>query len=237
MTIEEIGRSVEALQTQVEGLSSETTKRLAADTADERITAWEKKRLVFLGGLLAVLGIATYASLTDKVADYFARSINPKIDAEVKKKTALVSVQDPAIAEMRTQLADLRKDSTEILNMIGRISSPEVRPTITPPPNIPAVTAADGYAFFGVRSESGPWTEHYFDIIGGGDRPPQPGDKIAAKGSVNIREGFIVYTDAGWLNKPSIGVLRKGDVVSVNEVREVVAGFWWVAFKTSQKGR
>jgi hypothetical protein len=237
MTIEEIGRSVEALQKEVEGLRTDTAKRFAADAADERIAAWEKKRLIVLGGILALFGLATYASLTDKVADYFARSINPRIDAEVKRKTALVSVQDPAIAEIRTQLADLRKDSAEIVSMINKVAPPDVKTTLTPPPVIPATSATNGYAFFGVRNESGQWTERYFDIEGGGDKPPQSGDHIKTTGSVNIRKGYIVYTDAGWLNSQSIGVLRSGDQVRVDEAREVVPGFWWVAFTTSQKAR
>ncbi|GEM_PF-4913980 len=228
MSQEEIARTLEGLQRDVDKLANEAVKRLAVEMADERIAAWEKRRLSLILAILALFGIASYAALTDKVANYFVESVKPRIADEVKKKTAFVSTQDPAISDLRTQVADLSQNVAEFSKILA--DATKTKPVAPPRIVSTAAPAGGGYAFFGVRDASGQWTERYFDIDGDGDRPPKAGDRLRATGSVNIRQGYIVYADAGWVNKPSIGVLRRGDLVRVNEVREVVDGFWWVSF-------
>jgi len=220
---EDIDRAPEVLQGQ-----NESVKRLAAEVADERIAVWEKRKLSVALAILAVLGFASYAAIRDRVASYFVESVKPGIADEVKRKTAFVSTQDPAISDLRAQIADLSKSVADLSKTLADAT----KTTPVPPPHIVSAAApsSDGYAFFGVRDASGQWTQRYFDIDGGGDRPPKAGDSLRASGSVNIRQGYIVYGDAGWVNKPSTGILRRGDVIRVNEVREVVDGFWWVSF-------
>lgn len=154
--------------------------------------------------------------------------MKPRITEEVKKKTASVSTQDPAISELKAQISDLSENVAELSKALAEATeSKAVVQTLIPSTAAPA---GGGYSFFGIRDASGQWTERYFDIEGEGDRPPKPGDRLRTTGSVNIRQGYIVFTDAGWLNRPSIGILRPGDVVRVSEVREVTSGFWWVSF-------
>jgi hypothetical protein len=232
MSQEDLTRTLEGIQQALDRLGGDAAKRLASDTADERIAAWEKRKLSIVVVILAIFGIASYASLADKVANYFVESVKPRIEDEVKKKTVFVSAQDPDISELRSQLADLSKSLAEVSKALaeGKV----VKPTGAPPVLSATTPAAGGYSFFGIRDVSGQWSERYFDIEGGGDRPPRAGDKLVATGSVNVRQGYIVYSDAGWVNKRSIGVLRKGDVVHIDEVREVVAGFWWVSFTSAK---
>ena len=228
MSPDEIARALEGLQRDVNKLSNDATKRLAAETADERIVAWEKKRLSVILVILTIFGIATYTALTDKVTNYFVETIKPRIANEIRNKTALVSAQDPEISDLRIQIAELSKNMSDLSKSLTEAT--QAAPvTVTP---IPSTTTPPegGYSFFGVRDASGEWTERYFDIENEGNRPPKQGDRLRATGSVNIRKGYIVYSEAGWVNKPSIGVLRSGDVVLVSEVREVVNGFWWISF-------
>ena len=225
MNEEEVARKLQGLQESLNRIGDDALKRMASEMADARIAAWEKRRLSVIVVVLAVFGIASYASLTDKVANYFADSVKPRIAEEVKKKTASVSTQDPAISEIRTELKDLSR------NVAGLSKALTDTTKLKPPAQVRiSEPAVGGYAFFGIRDASGQWSERYFSIEGEGDRPPKPGDRLRATGSVNIRQGYIVFTDAGWVNKPSIGVLRRDDVVRVSEVREVVSGFWWISF-------
>ena len=76
MKPEEIAPALEALKQDVDKLTNAAMKRLAVETADERIAAWEKRRLSVIIVILAIFGIASYAALTDKVANYFVESIN-----------------------------------------------------------------------------------------------------------------------------------------------------------------
>lgn len=69
MSQEDISRTLEDLQESVDRIGDDAIKRLASEMADERIAAWEKRRLSVIVIILAVFGIATYASLTDKVAN------------------------------------------------------------------------------------------------------------------------------------------------------------------------
>ena len=228
MSEEEVNRTLEGLRRDVDKLANEAVQALAVKVADERIAVWEKKRLGLMLVILALFGIASYASLTDKVANYFVESVKPRIADEVKTKTAFVSTQDPAISDLRTQIVDLSQNVADLSKILADITKTK---SVAPPRILSTTAPADGgYAFFGVRDISGQWTERYFDIEGDGNRPPKAGDRLRATASVNIRQGYIIYADAGWVNKPSIGVLRKGDVVRVNEVREVVNGFWWMSF-------
>jgi hypothetical protein len=228
MNSEEFASALESLQQDVDKLTDSAMKRLAVEIADERIAAWEKRRLGVIMIILAIFGIASYAALTDKVSDYFLESIKPRIVEEVKNKTVFISAQDPEISELRTHIADLTNTVVDLSNTLTKATKTKQIAV----PDAPSVTtpAQGGYSFFGIRDISGHWTERYFEIEGDGNRPPKPGDRLRATGSVNIRKGYIVYSEAGWVNKPSIGVLRRGDVVMVNEVREVVKGFWWVSF-------
>jgi len=228
MSQEDLARTLEGIQQALAALGGDAAKRLASDTADERIAAWEKRKLGVVVVILAIFGIASYASIADKVADYFVESIKPRIEEEVKNRTVFVSAQDPDISELKSQLADVSRSLAEVSKALAEGKT--ARPMAAVPVLNASTPTGGGFSFFGIRNPSGQWSERYFDIEGGGDRPPMAGDKLVATGSVNVRQGYIVYSDAGWVNKRSIGVLRKGDVVRINEVREVVTGFWWVSF-------
>jgi hypothetical protein len=90
MKPEEIASALEALKQDVDKLTNAAMKRLAVETADERIAAWEKRRLSVIIVILAIFGIASYAALTDKVANYFVESIKPRIADEVKCLTSTI---------------------------------------------------------------------------------------------------------------------------------------------------
>jgi hypothetical protein len=205
--------------------SKEMDQRLSTLVA-EGISKWELRRGAIVVLVLAVFGVASYTQLNQAIVNYFTSKAAPQIDQEVKVKTASISSQDPAIAELKTRVADLEK----LLAQLKPSPTPTPgAPAPVPPPAI-APTPAEGFAFFGVRRASGAWSEKHFLIPGAGERPPQKGDDAVADGSVNVRAGYIVYGESGWTNQRAIGVLRRGEKVKVVEVKEVVEGFWWISY-------
>ena len=154
------------------------------------------------------------------------RSSAPQIDKEVKVKTASISVQDPAIAELKTRVADLEKLLAQLKP--APAPTPGVPAPAPPPSALPA--PVEGVAFFGVHDASGAWSEKHFRIPGAGERPPQAGDEAIVEGSVNVRARYIVYGASGWTNQRAIGVLRRGDKVKIVAAKQVVEGFWWIGF-------
>ena len=211
----DIDKTIADLTKRVDDLASKDMDRRVANLVAEGITKWERSRGALALIVLGVVGLATLNQVSQRIADYFTRSVVKQIDAEVKRKTASISVQDPAIAELTTRTAELQGAVAQL----GKATTLPIAPKV-----------ASGSAFFGIRSIDGTWSERYFDIAAGGSREPKPGDEVTALGSVNVRSGYIVYGPSGWINQRAIGVLRSGDKVKVVEAKEVVGGFWWVSF-------
>ena len=91
----------------------------------------------------------------------------------------------------------------------------------------------DKYAFYGRFSYSqSRWISRYFNITNRNSyqQKPQVGDTLKALGEVNIRSGYIFKTRGNWKNLPIIGGIHRGDTIVIKEVKEVVAGFYWVRF-------
>lgn len=210
--------------------SKEMDQRLSGLVA-EGISKWERRRGGLLAVVLAVLGFASYTQVNQALINYFTSKAAPQIDQEVKVKTASISLQDPAIAELKTRVADLERLLAQLKPspaLTPGVPAPAPPPSASPAPVAPA--PAEGFAFFGVHGASGAWSEKHFRIPGAGERPPQAGDEAVAEDSVNVRAGYIVYGPSGWTNQRAIGVLRRGDKVKVVEAKQVVEGFWWISF-------
>jgi len=222
MSNEDIRKSIQEIYDKVDRLSKSREDHEILNLIDSKITAWEKKRATVILILFAIIGITSWTTLREKIANYFVSNVKGKINHEVMIKTASLS-QDPAIAELKDQISNIESELKDLRDTLN------VTETATSQSKVPAIPS-DGFSFFGIRDSSGLWSERHFKIVGNGKRPPKPGDKLIAEGSVNVREGYITYTVAGWTNQPSKGILRKGDQVIVDEVREVVNGFWWIAF-------
>jgi hypothetical protein len=221
MSDEDLRKAIDDLSAKVADLGEANQGHRMRTLVAEGISAWEKRRGALLLLVLTLFGVATWARLSETVANYLASDVVRRIDEEVKKKTAALSVQDPAIAELQSRVEELSKDL--------RQKSAVPTPPPTPPPGVSVPTT--GFAFFGIRRSAGDWSERYFSLPQGGDRPPVVGDEAIATGSVNIRNGYITYGPSGWFNQPSKGVLRRGERVEVTEIKEVVEGFWWIAFR------
>lgn len=226
------------LAKRLDDLTSKEADRRLSGLVDEAIGKWERRRGALVLLVLGILGLASYSQLNQQIADHFTSKVVSQIDMEVKKKTANISIQDPAIAELQTRTAEMEKRFAQTAK-----PSPSTTPspTLLPSP-VPTVAqksiapiTTQGFAFFGVRDANGSWPERYFSLAGAGDRPPQLGDEAVAQGSVNVRAGYIVYGPSGWKNERATGVLRQGDKVKVVEAKEVVGGFWWISFIREMK--
>jgi hypothetical protein len=227
MNSDEMNTMLLKMQSEIQNISDTAKDRKTADLVDVRISSWEKRRATFVLVILAIFGVASYVSLNDKITNYFAKTVKEKIDAEVKRKTALLSTQDPQIANIATRLEDLSQSVAAVGAKIDKLNK-EITPTVSTS-TWPPVLVSKGYAFFGIKTVSGAWSEKYFDIKGASDRPPQPGDTLTSTGSVNIRSGYITYTDNGWVNQPTIGAVKVGQVFRVDDAKQVTDGFWWVS--------
>ncbi len=95
------------LAKRVDDLASKEMDRRVATLVAEGITKWERSRGALALILLGVVGLATFNQVSQRIADYFTKSVVKQIDGEVKTKTAGISVQDPAIAELTTRTAEL----------------------------------------------------------------------------------------------------------------------------------
>jgi hypothetical protein len=232
MNPDEIKAMLLKMQSEIQSISDTAKDRKTADLIDAQISSWEKRRAAFVLAILAIFGVASYVSLNDKITNYFAQTVTVKIDDEVKRKTALLSRQDPQIADLATRLDDLSRSVAAVGAKIDKLNK-ETTPTVSlPAPQ--QITVSKGYAFFGIKSVSGAWSEKYFDIKGASDRPPQAGDTLTSTSSVNIRKGYITYTNDGWVNQPTVGAAKHGQVFRVDDAKEVTTGFWWVSIIKEQ---
>jgi len=222
MPADDLSTRIGEIEKRLNEASQLAAEKRMGDIAQEAIASWEKKRLALVVVALAMCGVASYYAVVERISDFFAQKVYSRVDDEIKAKTAAISVQDPSIADLRNQVSVMSSQ----LQASSSVSLP--KDTVSIAPIVPS--GRTGFAFFGIRDESGQWTERYFDVIGGGDQVPKLGDRLRATGSVNVRRGYIVYGSTGWINRSSIGVLRPGDFVRVDEIREVVTGFWWIGF-------
>lgn len=226
MNPDEMKDMLAKMQSEIQSISDAAKERKTADQIEAHLSSWEKRRATLVLAILAVFGIASYVSLNEKITNYFAQSVAVKIDEEVKRKTAPLSTQDPQIAELATRLEDLSRSVAAAGTTIDKAN--KIAPPVSLPTPLP-VAVSKGYAFFGIKSNAGGWSERYFDIKGASDRPPKAGDVITSTGSVNIRRGYITYTENGWVNQPTIGAAKRDQVFRVDDAREVTTGFWWVS--------
>ena len=113
------------------------------------------------------------------------------------------------------------------------VSPPEAEPEpVKPAPKMYA------YAFYGITS-GGSWSERYFNNIEPGmamaDRP-RPGDRVQATGDVNARAGYIRYSlGRGWINEKVLSVIKKQEIFTILEVKEVISNFYWIKVDLSER--
>ena len=231
--MDDIEKRLEQLNKKLDDLGAKEIERRVEDLVGVAINKWERKRGALILGILGILGFATYVQLQQKIVDHFMTQVIPKIDQEVKTKTAKVSTQDPAIAELQNRIAEIQKAGTALPARSN--SSPATGEHVSATngdANVSAVStsAKQGYAFFGIREDNGIWSDKNFKIESAGDRLPQVGDIAVTTGSVNVRKGYITYGASGWTNQRTTGLLRAGDKVKIVEVKQVTDGFWWINF-------
>ncbi len=102
------------------------------------------------------------------------------------------------------------------------------KPAVASPKN----GTQEGWAYYGVRGDSG-WESRYFNKASGSQQDmPAPGTRITSTAKVNLRAGYITYDEVkGWENKPTTGAIMPGRRFEVTEVHPVLDDFIWVRIK------
>lgn len=97
----------------------------------------------------------------------------------------------------------------------------------------PKVSKQVGYAYYGIQKSDGKWETRYFDNESKKkDGRPEEGNIVKAKGTVNIRAGYIEHKFLrGWVNKEKIGLIEKDDLLLVEEVKSIAGYYVWVKFR------
>ena len=77
------------------------------------------------------------------------------------------------------------------------------------------------------------WSEKHFRWSGDPSTAPAKGAKLEATGNVNLRVDHIRFSlFGGWQNSDIIGLVEKGQTVTVIDSKEVHPGFFWAQIET-----
>jgi hypothetical protein len=202
--------------------------------------------------IVALLGYVGYEEViaTGKrtVADQIAAQATAQLQGEIKneiskareqvKQTLLESSLDD-VSKLDAYLAKLLADTQSAIDqrinefatkLAPAIKDPDLPKTLSEKPK-PA--AFSGFAYYGIRAGSG-WSERNFRVTGKPeDAYPEIGDVVIAEVPVNARSGVIELTLRGWVNKPTVGLIKTGRKLEVKRVETVAGGSYvWIQFAT-----
>ena len=80
MCDDEISKAVQDISGKVADLAKTKEDALIRKVVDERISLWEKRRVAVILIVAAVIGITSWATLKEKVANYFVSEVITKIE-------------------------------------------------------------------------------------------------------------------------------------------------------------
>jgi hypothetical protein len=231
------------------------------DALSDRIFASVQKSFrawlaIWLGTFSIVLVLVGYFGFEDviatakrTIADQLAAQVTTQLQDEVKIEIskALEPVKQTLLESSLNDISKFDADLAQLLaNMQSAIDqrieefatklAPSIKDldlpkTLTDKPK-PAPLA--GFAYYGRRSGRG-WSERNFSVINGKpkDTYPETGDVVIAKVPVNARSGVIEFTLRGWVNKPTVGLIKPERKLEVKRVETVAGGSHvWIKFVT-----
>ena len=156
-------------------------------------------------------------------------AIEPEVGEEPVPPAALLPAENEEIEELPIPEETEEAESP----VFEAVSPPETEPA--PVKKAPRMYA---YAFYGIAS-GGSWSERYFNNIEPGmamaDKP-RPGDLVQAAGNVNARAGYIRYSlGRGWINEQVLSVIKKQEIFTVLEAKQVISNFYWIKVDLSER--
>jgi hypothetical protein len=246
--IEELRKKVDALAVPLEdALAHRVFVR-----AQEQLQKWMLMWVAVATAALLAFGITGWRQLVEdgraQAATLIQRGALAKLqkDIEADLNTAKEQIRTSLIASSLEDASRVDRDLARIVdeaqaNIDNRLSTfgTQVAAAVNNPRLAQAVatrpaTALRGFAYYGTRSDSG-WAERNFRRIEAPDTdPPGQGDRIEALVPVNARSGVISYDpQRGWVNAPTVGLIRKGQQVRVLRTVPVAGAgsFIWVEFE------
>ena len=162
----------------------------------------------------AALGVAVMMLILFQVINFYVRN----------SKDLYCSNSYENVVEKSEEKKNAEKDNLEIRSLL-QVESAHAQSVVQE-----AESDKIGWAYVGINFGQS-WDEKYFDLDGDSDseRLPKRGDRLIATGSVHLREDHIRYTqDEGWVNSKSRGVVSRGDMVEVLDIKTIADGFHWV---------
>lgn|GEM_PF-4725282 len=94
-------------------------------------------------------------------------------------------------------------------------------------PTVDREAAQTGWVYLGSYFGKD-WSERHFTWPEGSTIAPAAGTTIQAVSNVNLRADHIRFTlDKGWQNSEILGLVRRGENVTVRSVKQVTPGFYW----------
>lgn len=183
---------------------------------DKTLMLWATEALTKLNdsradeGLVAIIENTGHSNSMPTVAQILSVSENQKSPEVITRLSATLETQTP----------ETQSIIVSILEQAGRATA--------------SASVASGWAYVGINYGDG-WDRKLFSWPDDNSGSPNVGDVLTALGSINLRADHIRFVqDTGWVNAPSLGVIRKGDQVRVVSKTVVASGFHWVSVQIIQ---
>ena len=178
--------------------------------------------------LLAALFATCAVELVNKRSEQQAADEDRRRSEEARKRS------DETISNMALALANFEsKTIGRFEQVLARLPEKLAEAKAEPIVTADVARQAEGYAYYGVRTANGTWSERYFDRVDGNATSlPEQGDTVTARSPVNARAGYIEFSaETGWTNKRVIGAIRPGDRLNVVEVNPILGSYIWIKFR------
>lgn len=252
---EELTETTRSLERRLEHLAAPYEDALSHrifESVQKTFRLWLASWLGVFSVVVALVGYVGYeeviATGKQKVTDQIAVQVTTQLQEEIKneiskvrgqvKQTLLESSLDD-VSKLDADLAQLLADTQSAIDqrikefatkLAPAIKDPDLPKTLTEKPK---PTAFSGFAYYGIRTGSG-WSERNFRVAGKPeDAYPEAGDVVTAEVPVNARSGVIEFTVRGWVNKPTVGLIKTGRELEVKQVETVAGGSYvWIQFVT-----
>jgi gas vesicle protein len=253
---EELTESMRSLERKLEQLSAPYEDALSHrifESVQKTFRAWLTLWLGVFSLVVALVGYVGYDEVISagkkKVEEQIANQVTTQLQDEIKGelskareqiKQALLESSLDDVSKLDADLAQLLSDTQTAIDQRLKEFANKLAPALKDPDlpkalaEIVKPTSLSGYAFFGIKSGN-EWSERNFRVVGKGDDAyPSVGDTVVSLVPVNARSGVIELTARGWVNKPTVGLIKPGRELRISKV-QTVAGGAYVWFQFSSK--
>jgi hypothetical protein len=176
---------------------------------------------------------AATTKLQDVIKEEFAKAREQARETVMKSSLELTSSIDKALAELLQETQDQTSEHIKIF--ATRVGTALKDPSIASSVHETAREGAlHAWAYYGIRSDKGWQTSYFKNETRNEAELPQTGDIVVAKSPVNARGGIIEFDpNAGWVNKPALGAIKKDNRLKVLRVEPVKdnSDFIWIEFE------